>query len=67
MNIAMKTGDSLVSFSAFNFFSVCMRETWRVNRENERRKGEGEERRGGEEKRGEERRRKGSCVLCVCV
>lgn len=45
-----------------------MRETWRVNRENERRKGEGEERRGGEEKRGEERRREEKVhTCCVCV
>lgn len=35
MNIAMKTGDSLVSFNAFRFwffFSVCIRETGRGNR-----------------------------------
>lgn len=62
MNIAMKTGDSLVSFSAFNFFSVCMGEKGRGNRENERRKGEGEGRRR-KRRRGEERR----FIRAVCV
>lgn len=66
MNIAMKTGDSLVSFSTFIFFSVCMRETWRGNRENKSRKGKGEERRGEkkkEERKGEEKVH----TCCVCV